>query len=111
MLLATMLITKLLLTWIGRCDLINDAWAGSRKVRTREVNGPNANTRADGLLHHDLSVIPSLIAANILKRTLNIAKKLVKIQLILPNIPFDIHELADEDSPVLDFEPAVFGRC
>jgi hypothetical protein len=50
-----------------------------------------------------------LLIASPLKRTVSIAQKLVKINFVLPNIPLDIHQLADQDRPVLDLEPAVLG--
>jgi hypothetical protein len=53
----------------------------------------------------------SLIVASPLKRAVSVAQELVKIELVLSNIPLDIHELAGEDGPILNFEPAVLGRC
>ena len=41
----------------------------------------------------------SLAVAHPLKYPISIPQKSVKIQFILPNIPLDVHECGDEDSP------------
>lgn len=56
-------------------------------------------------------IMSSLAVPHPLERTVSVAQKLVKIQFILPNIPLDVHELADEDSPVLDSELAALSGC
>jgi hypothetical protein len=83
----------------------------------RQVSAKKPDTNAcesathDGFLLSSLNTNSRLLIAGPLERAVSIAQKPVKIQLVLPDIPLDIHQLADQDCPALDFKPAVFGRC
>jgi hypothetical protein len=77
----------------------------TKKTKNRQVRVP---TSPENPLEEPC--LPSL--ATPLESTVNVVQIIVKINLILHNIPVAVHELADEDGLVFNnSEPAVLRRC